>query len=115
MNADIEPVYDDGVCDSAHVQALRVRIADPSRMWAAGPSIGTAEEVMLRSCPFRGQDSKTFTWQLRIQSIVGAAPGMVCRASFATMWPRSMDGVELRVVCVCAACLVGCAPGARDC
>ena len=36
----MEPVRDDGVCNSAHVQALRVRIADPSRIWAAGPSIG---------------------------------------------------------------------------
>ena len=41
----MEPVRDDGVCNPAHVQALRVRIADPSRMWAAGPSIGTAPEV----------------------------------------------------------------------
>ena len=49
----MEPVRDDGVCNSAHVQALRVRIADPSRMWAAGPSIGTAEEVV--PVPWPGQ------------------------------------------------------------
>ena len=49
----MEPVRDDGVCNPAHVQALRVRIADPSRMWAAGPSIGTAEEVV--PVPWPGQ------------------------------------------------------------
>ena len=70
----MEPVRDDGVCNSAHVQALRVR-ADPSRMWARVHQLAPQR----KSCLFHGQDSKTSIWQLRIQSTVGAAPGMVCR------------------------------------
>ena len=85
----MEPVRDDGVCNSAHVQALRVRIADPSRIWAAGPSIGTAEEV----APGQ-QDIYLAVGEF---NPLGFSTWMVCRASFATTWPRSM--VELRVVC----------------
>ena len=40
-DADMQPVYDDGVCDSAHLQDLRVRIADPTRMCRAATSHGT--------------------------------------------------------------------------
>ena len=90
----MEPVRDDGVCDSAHMQALRVRIADPSRIWAAGPSIGTAEEVV--PVPWPGQQDIYLAVANSIHRRRSTRDGVPCifRNHVATI-----DGVELRVVC----------------